>query len=57
MPAAFVVEQIKAALAKDTPSAIKIGMLGSDAVASAVAETLSELSLPLSTKYYDIGTF
>lgn len=47
MPAGLVARQIEAAFASADPAAIKIGMLGNDDIATAVAAAIAGQSLPL----------
>lgn len=47
MPEALVAAQIGAALADGLPAAVKIGMLGTEAIAGTVAESLSRCTAPV----------
>ena len=47
MPAEMVTQQVRAALAATSPSAIKIGMLGSSEIAEAVAHAIREQPCPM----------
>ncbi|WP_240516867.1 bifunctional hydroxymethylpyrimidine kinase/phosphomethylpyrimidine kinase [Marivivens niveibacter] len=47
MTANFIVDQITAALASETPAAIKIGMLGTPEIAETVADAIGAASCPI----------